>query len=40
MKFKDALELANKNKELIGKKFKGSTIDEIIINSTNNQQFK
>lgn len=39
MKFIDAIKLAEKNSHLIGKKFKGSRINEIIVYPTNEDAF-
>ena len=40
MTFKEALELANNNKNIIGKKINGATIDEIIIHPINGKQLE
>jgi len=40
MTFKDALELANNNKNIIGKKLNGATVDDIIIHPVNEKQFE
>ena len=40
MTFKEALELANYNQYIIGKKLNGATIDEIIIHPVNEKQFE
>lgn len=40
MDFKEALELANNQENLIGKKYNGATLDEIIIYPTNPQSFQ
>ena len=39
MNFKEATELKNKNEHLIGQKYRGGTIEELIIRPTNGNEF-
>ena len=39
MNFKEATELKNKNVHLIGQKYRGGTIEELIIRPTNGKEF-
>jgi hypothetical protein len=39
MNFKEATELKNKNEHLIGQKYRGATIEELIIRPTNGNEF-
>lgn len=40
MNFKEASELKNKNEHLIGQKYRGGTIEELIIRPTNGREFE
>lgn len=40
MNFKEATELKNKNEHLIGQKYRGGTIEELIIRPTNVREFE
>ena len=39
MNFNEATELKNKNEHLIGQKYRGGTIEELIIRPTNEKEF-
>jgi hypothetical protein len=39
MNFKEATELKNKNEHLIGQKYRGGTIEQLIIRPTNGNEF-
>lgn len=39
MNFQEATELKNKNEHLIGQKYRGGTIEELIIRPTNGSEF-
>ncbi|ARV08285.1 hypothetical protein BTO05_01005 [Winogradskyella sp. PC-19] len=39
MTYKEASELKNKNEHLIGQKYRGATIEELIIRPTNENEF-
>lgn len=39
MNFKEATELKNKNEHIIGQKYRGGTIEELIIRPTNGKEF-
>lgn len=39
MNFKEATELKNKNEHLLGQKYRGGTIEELIIRPTNEKEF-
>jgi len=40
MTYKEATEVIEKNKHLIGQEYKGAKIDELIIRPTNDEQFQ
>jgi len=40
MNYEEAVELKNKNEHLIGQKYRGGTIEELIIRPTNQKEFE